>query len=126
MNEKMYTDINDKVKVIVESFGSHVRLTLAEGQNGTAHTMLKNLAWTCGYHAWRITDDMESFSTQFDDFAHAVKAFRAANVKQDRRGKGFWKQSPFVFKFVAQQRFLNRDFEANGYRAQTPVYKDLD
>jgi len=101
-NEKPYTNQNDKVKVIIESFGEYARLTLKEGQNGTAHTMLRNLAWLCG--AELPNYEIESFMAPKEIVAQKVKAFRTVNTEQSRRGEGLWKQSPFIFEYAGQIR----------------------
>lgn len=119
----MYTDIDHKINITVESFGSMSRLSLERGQNGIAHTTFANLAWTCQVDMSRTaTNDVESFIAPKEDVAKAVKTFRVLNTKQARRGKGLWKQSPFIFHHIGQQRSYFKDLDIIPYRYSKPSF----
>lgn len=86
-----------KVKIMLESFGNRVRLSLSPGQPG-AMVSFSNLLWVLGG-----TGSEESLVIARETLAKGIQAFRAANPNQARRGKGLWKQSPFEFSLVAQR-----------------------
>lgn len=124
MNELMYTNKEHKVKVIIESFGDYARLSLEAGQNGVAHTSFLNLAWGCEVETSHIeTNEVECFMAPKEAVAKMIRAFRAANTQQPRRGKGSWKQSPFIFQYVGQERTYYKDLDIVPYRYRTPNYE---
>lgn len=123
MNEKMYTDIDHKIKITIESFGTMERLSLERGQNGIAHTTFANLAWGCEVDMSRTaTNDVESFIAPREKIAEVVRSFRAMNNKQQRRGQGLWKQSPFIFRHIGQQGTYYKDLNIVPYRYSKPSF----
>lgn len=100
--------MNQKVAVMLESFGARCRLSLSPGQSGIAANMFANLLWILG-----ASGGEETFIASREKLAAAIKAFRASNVMQGRRGKGLWKQSPFSFSLVAQRNDI-RDITGSG------------
>jgi hypothetical protein len=126
MNEKMYTDKNDKVKVIIESYGDMFRLTLEPGQNGTSHTMFANLAWTCHLkHRDNVPDneELECFMAPKNKVINVIKAYREVNPKQEREGQ---KQSPFIFKWIGQERKFYKDLDVTPYRFRKPSFESIN
>lgn len=96
-----------KTKIEIESFGEHVKLVFAGGNL----IAFQNLLWVCGGNP---DNEATSGSVTRENLAGAVKAFRAINPFQARRGRGLWRNSPFEFKIVSQ-------LESNSHRGM-PEY----
>jgi hypothetical protein len=107
----------NKTTVLIESLGERVRLTIQDASDEVSRIMFANLRWLCTKRETDILDeikDYDQFTTEREQLAKAIKAYRSVNQQQGRRGKQLWKSSPFLFKAVSQQ---------NGQTKGLPTYK---
>lgn len=97
----------NKTVILLENMGANCRIKLKAGQDEVANNMFRNLLWASTEYP--KSDDDQTFVVPANNLAKAVQAYRAANWKQPRRGKGQWKASPFLFMFINQYHMNKAD-----------------
>lgn len=101
----------NKTKILLESIGENVRLTLASTEDETSNIMFQNLKWLCTKQVDVLENDSKVFIAPKNKLMLAIQAYRASNISQPRRGKQLWKESPFLFQVVSQKTFDTKGFE---------------
>lgn len=90
----------NKATILIEQMGAKVGLSIEDGADEMTQNMFNNLLWLCSNEQDNVT---QTRIVPTDKLVSVIKAYRAVNTKQPRRGlphQGNWKESPFNFVVV--------------------------